>query len=75
MKLGSLIRFILRGGKRTIRCESCGNEFGCSVAGGCWCAAVEVGGATRAGLRRKFRDCLCPDCLGRHAASGHRKES
>jgi hypothetical protein len=63
MKIVTLLRTLLRGGKRAMRCEACGNGFTCSVAMNCWCKSVKIGEAERRDLRGRFRDCLCPGCL------------
>jgi hypothetical protein len=47
-----------------LRCERCGEAFGCGAgSGSCWCAEVEVGDATRAMLALTYERCLCPACL------------
>ena len=45
----------------TIKCEKCGNEFGCGIeAGGstCWCFQYDT--LKKADLSKS---CLCPKCL------------
>ena len=49
-------------------CPSCGTAFDC-VAGGCWCDDVPLIDSTRAALRAKYTDCLCPAYL--RAVSEH----
>jgi len=46
-------------------CESCGALFSCGAAVDvtCWCDAVRLTPEMLAGLRAKYRDCLCPHCL------------
>ncbi|HYW73063.1 MAG TPA: cysteine-rich CWC family protein [Pyrinomonadaceae bacterium] len=45
-------------------CESCGAGFLCGASlRGCWCAEITLGDAERAELQKRFRDCLCRDCL------------
>jgi hypothetical protein len=66
MKLTTFFRTLLSG-KRRMTCESCGNDFGCNFAGGCWCREVKVSDAARAKLREQYRECLCPNCLNQHA--------
>jgi hypothetical protein len=56
------------GEERQKICEACGATFTC-CAGACWCDDVNVDGATRAELRRRYTDCLCPACL-KAAADG-----
>ena len=68
MGLGGVLK-VLRDGRR-LTCEACGQEFGCGALspGGCWCAKVETTEETRAELKRRYRDCLCPSCLERASA-------
>jgi hypothetical protein len=66
MRLTELARAILNGGKRPMRCDACGNGFTCSFLGGCWCGEKNLTADARAELKEKYRDCLCPDCLGKH---------
>ncbi|HLQ76648.1 MAG TPA: cysteine-rich CWC family protein [Terriglobia bacterium] len=75
MKLGSLVRFILSGGKRRIHCGSCGSEFGCGSGLGCWCSAVNISDVSRTKMRKQYRDCLCPECLSRFAAGASAPEA
>jgi hypothetical protein len=44
-------------------CEACGETFECR-AGACWCDTVALTDETRARLRVRYADCLCPACLG-----------
>ena len=47
-----------------LRCERCGEAFGCGAGtGSCWCTQVELGDATRAALALSYERCLCPACL------------
>ena len=55
-------------------CEACGATFGCR-AGGCWCDEVKLDDATRAGLRERCADCLCPTCLKVAADGGLRRKA
>jgi hypothetical protein len=45
---------------RTLTCARCGQSFGCSLDGGCWCAdeLYRLPLPAIAG-----EDCLCPACL------------
>jgi hypothetical protein len=49
---------------RTLTCAKCGQSFGCSLGGGCWCAdePYRLPVPEEAG-----QDCLCPACLRRLA--------
>jgi hypothetical protein len=49
---------------RRLTCASCGTEFSCNLAGGCWCADESF----RLPLPADAGDCLCPDCLRKLAA-------
>ena len=52
----------------TKTCESCGETFGCGAKlDGCWCADVDLAPALARELKAKYKDCLCPKCLGRMA--------
>jgi hypothetical protein len=45
-------------------CEACGSEFSCGAdEGPCWCEGVRLDAATLADLRKRYADCLCPQCL------------
>ncbi|MEQ1603984.1 MAG: cysteine-rich CWC family protein [Pyrinomonadaceae bacterium] len=45
-------------------CGSCGNTFGCGAnAEGCWCAGISLAPEIADGLKVKYEDCLCPQCL------------
>lgn len=57
-------------------CESCGAEFGCGATlAGCWCVEIKLSDETRAELRSRFGDCLCPACLERFASEEIREHS
>jgi hypothetical protein len=46
--------------QRTLTCEKCGTEFGCTLdAKSCWCADENY----RMPMPAEGSDCLCPDCL------------
>lgn len=72
MKLRELVVLAAaRLGRGASRCESCGAEFSCGASlAGCWCSEVELDDAARAGLRARFRRCLCRACLESHSARG-----
>ncbi|WP_447980199.1 cysteine-rich CWC family protein [Candidatus Nitrospira bockiana] len=45
------------------RCEHCGQAFLCGQYG-CWCNAVSVTEAQYEWIAVRYRECLCPTCLG-----------
>jgi Cysteine-rich CWC len=50
-------------------CEACGKEFLCkAMAAGCWCEEIHLTAAAREEISRRYRDCLCRDCLSRFQA-------
>jgi len=49
-------------------CDECGKLFTCGGAA-CWCADTVVSEDVRERLRTRYRDCLCPACLMKHAAA------
>lgn len=54
---------------RDLTCESCGNSFTCGASlTGCWCSQITLNDELRAELKRRYRDCLCRECLERLAA-------
>lgn len=57
---------------RDLVCESCGNNFSCGASlSGCWCSEIKLSDEGRAELKRRYRDCLCRECLeriGTHAS-------
>jgi hypothetical protein len=56
----------LRDSQRTLTCERCGTEFGCTLdAKNCWCADESY----RMPIPAEGSDCLCPDCLRIAAAN------
>jgi hypothetical protein len=59
--------------KRKI-CEACGQEFMCSaMAAGCWCEEIHLTDAAREEISRRYRDCLCRNCLsGLQAEDGYK---
>ncbi len=48
-------------------CAACGASFPCHSEGGCWCTDVRVDGETLRALNERYQDCLCPECLRKHA--------
>ena len=49
---------------RDLVCESCGKNFSCGASlSGCWCAEIKLSDEARADLKRRYRDCLCRECL------------
>ncbi|MBH0203637.1 MAG: cysteine-rich CWC family protein [Nitrospira sp.] len=48
-------------------CESCGCGFEC---GGyqCWCGKVGITESQMDWIASRYKDCLCPGCLGKVAA-------
>jgi len=49
-------------------CEACGRPFTCGAhIMGCWCMEIKLDEAARAGLRSRYRRCLCRPCLERLA--------
>ena len=50
------------------RCSKCGLAFDCGGLFGCWCRDVKLDQATLAAMKKRYDDCLCPDCL-KHLAS------
>ena len=55
------------GNQRQVRCLACGSTFGCCLVpiSSCWCSKVEVSDTVLVEIRRKFSDCICPDCLNK----------
>jgi Cysteine-rich CWC len=57
--------------KRPATCESCGQPFACELSlAGCWCSKVALTDATRAEMRAKHANCLCPACLEHYSQRG-----
>jgi hypothetical protein len=64
----NLVKFFIGGRAAAKKCEACGREFMCGASlKGCWCAEIETTPEARAELRKKYKACLCRDCL---AAAG-----
>jgi hypothetical protein len=56
--------------RKPIRCDCCGENFICGAGiTGCWCTEIKLDAQTRAGMRDKFHDCLCRECLEKAAAN------
>lgn len=52
-------------------CEACGEKFMCGAAlKGCWCSEVKLSEAKREELKRRYKGCLCRQCLERFAVTG-----
>ncbi len=51
------------------RCPVCGREFSCNQQTGraCWCESYLLQPDVLADLRKKYSDCLCPECLPGYA--------
>jgi len=66
--LRKLAVLLTPGLSRDLVCESCGNSFSCGASlQGCWCAEVKLSDEDRAGLKGRYGDCLCRECLERIA--------
>jgi hypothetical protein len=54
-------------------CEACGQQFLCkAMAAGCWCEEIHLTAAARQEISRRYRDCLCRNCLsGFQPDNGH----
>ena len=47
-------------------CEACGQQFLCkAMAAGCRCEEIHLTPAAREEISRRYRDCLCRNCLSR----------
>ncbi len=44
-------------------CEGCGKKFTCELKQECWCKKMDLTSKHRHELKKKYADCLCPDCL------------
>ena len=55
---------------RSKTCPSCGKQFHCRPAAGCWCGSLQLPHAVLEELERTYSGCLCPACLNRHAQAG-----
>jgi hypothetical protein len=56
---------------RQVRCERCGESFGCGLSKSCWCAQEEF----KLPLPTDADDCLCPRCLKEIAAQGEARKA
>src|SRR4030095_6129456 len=56
-------------GQRQVICESCGASFGCCPVpvAGCSCVGVNMSDAARDEVKSKCAECICSDCLAKHA--------
>jgi hypothetical protein len=49
-------------------CEACGQDFLCkAMAAGCWCEEIDLTAEAREEISRRYRDCLCRNCLAHFA--------
>ena len=75
MNLKKMASIVLPSLKEPSVCEACGGEFVCGASlAGCWCAEVKLSEAVRAGLRARFKNCLCRACLEGYAAGVEKVE-
>ena len=45
-------------------CEACGGPFTCGATlSGCWCSEIDLDEDKRADFQRRYRNCLCRQCL------------
>jgi hypothetical protein len=45
-------------------CEACGQQFFCTaMAAACWCEEIHLTAGAREEISRRYRDCLCRNCL------------
>ena len=51
------------------RCSKCGVAFECGGLLGCWCRDVKLDRAQLDLLKKRYVDCLCPQCLGQLATA------
>ena len=49
-------------------CGNCQRPFSCSQAVGCWCGGIKLAESQLAWIKRRFDNCICPDCLAAVAA-------
>ena len=69
-KLSKLIGVLSPRLNHALTCESCGQEFSCGASlRGCWCAEIQLTEATRAELKKQFRECLCRECLQKYSSA------
>lgn len=52
----------------TKSCPACSEVFLCNANDiqSCGCAAIQLSAATQARIAKKYKDCLCPNCLKKH---------
>jgi cysteine-rich CWC protein len=52
-------------------CQSCGQDFSCeAMAAGCWCEEIRLTAAAREEIARRYRECLCRNCLEQFVSEG-----
>lgn len=44
-------------------CPACNSAFICNHSNECWCASFEIPPKLLTLIRKKYKDCLCKDCL------------
>lgn len=50
-------------------CPKCGKTFTCSPQGNCWCNGYALSNKSLLLIRKKYKGCLCENCLRTYAAS------
>ena len=62
--LRSLAELIYPSLREPQQCESCKKDFHCGASlKGCWCQQISISAETRRDMRRRYKECLCADCL------------
>ena len=51
------------------RCSKCGVAFECGGLLGCWCRDLKLDRDQLDLLKKRYVDCLCPQCLGQFATA------
>lgn len=51
----------------TKHCSQCGKAFTCTHNADCWCMEYTLSPENLDKIRKKFTDCLCPECLSQYA--------
>ena len=49
------------------KCPECGQFFACLGNEDCWCEKLQIQQRDLLFILEKYKDCLCPDCLGKFA--------